>query len=69
MCAASLKNGGPFLITHCLCQWLIKTKYSYGFIGEVSRAQVKSKRLLTMQLSQIVYITTVISTIGSDRVG
>lgn len=46
MCAASLKNGGPSLITHCLCQWLIKKEYSYGFIGDISKTQLKSKRLL-----------------------
>ena len=67
MCAASLKNGGPSLITHCLCQWLIKMKYSCDFIGEISRTQVKSKRLLLiiMQSSCLSHI----STIGSGRVG
>lgn len=45
MCAASVKNCGPCLISHCLCEWIIKMKYSHECIEQMffSGDQVKNK--------------------------
>lgn len=37
LCAASLKNCGPCLISHSLCEWIINTKYSPLFIDQLLR--------------------------------
>lgn len=28
LCAASLKNGGPCLVSQCLCEWIVRKEYS-----------------------------------------
>ena len=35
MCAASLKNCGPCLITQCLCEWIVKMQYSPDVIRQM----------------------------------
>ena len=35
MCAASLKNAGPCLVSHCLCSWIVSVGYSPDFVISV----------------------------------
>lgn len=36
LCAASLKNGGPSLISHCLCEWVVQMDYSPQCLHKLS---------------------------------
>lgn len=36
MCAASLKNGGPCLISHCLCEWIVNKQFSHEIVSKLS---------------------------------
>ena len=50
MCAASLKNIGPCLISHCLCEWFIRKKVSPEFILQLSGDDPKSDCKNTYQI-------------------
>lgn len=39
ICAASLKNAGPCLVSHCLCSWIVKMGFKPDIVEDIHNSR------------------------------